>query len=291
MEKKFSSITGLSMHGANKGERVKLRLALNCKDPSITEESRIKSIQRHLDDIVYPEIIERALRGKLPSDFRLSKAHILMFGNEYKNKVLINEESRFNVFTSVNTDVSNLKEGDPIYDKDIKEIVALKPQDHIYEDAAHIMLQKFRGDWYFAFNFIYNKKSVRKRLNNSRDFLTAAETNFKMKLWGPFIDNLFSSTELAIQSILLMIHFGKYTSSQDHDTTLTILKEFVKNGNLDEKFLKHYSVMKSYRSPARYTTGSHKENYVFSEKKGSRLLEDTIALIEQASEFHQKLNF
>ena len=42
MKKKFSSITGLSMYSANKGERMKLRLVKIANILSITEESRIE---------------------------------------------------------------------------------------------------------------------------------------------------------------------------------------------------------------------------------------------------------
>src|SRR4051794_29027771 len=103
MKKKvrFPSITGFSLTSANPGEKIKIAALMNCKD-DYNQETKLLLTQSTLDDIVYPEIIQRALNGELPSDFQLRMAHVLMYGEQSKNEILLNEHVRFLVHISLN---------------------------------------------------------------------------------------------------------------------------------------------------------------------------------------------
>ena len=91
---KFHSAMGVSMEYANPGDSVKIMFSLNCRDPC-PPGWRQMFIQRDLDDLVYPEVVERARNGILANDFVLRAAHVLMYGDESRNEVLLNDEVRF----------------------------------------------------------------------------------------------------------------------------------------------------------------------------------------------------
>jgi hypothetical protein len=67
---------------------------MNCKD-DYNQEGKLLLTQSTLDDIVYPEVIQKAMNGELPCDFQLRMVHVLMYGEESKNEVLLNEHVRF----------------------------------------------------------------------------------------------------------------------------------------------------------------------------------------------------
>jgi hypothetical protein len=61
----------------------------------------------------------------------------------------------------------------------------------------------------------------------------------KKKLWGPFADTLFSATELAVQSILLLHHDPRFSTNQNHEETNSLFSVYAENGNIDTRFSKH----------------------------------------------------
>ena len=69
-EVKFPSLTGFSLTSGKDGVRVVIGTLLNCKDP-YPSEMKLLLAQSTLDDLVYPEVIHRALNGRLPLNLYL----------------------------------------------------------------------------------------------------------------------------------------------------------------------------------------------------------------------------
>jgi hypothetical protein len=90
---KLSSLVGFAVTGAKEGELVTVATRINCKD--YTPEAMLLFVQRTLNDLVYPEVINRARNGILPFDFKLINAHVMMYADESKNEVLFNDNVRF----------------------------------------------------------------------------------------------------------------------------------------------------------------------------------------------------
>jgi hypothetical protein len=64
---KFPSMVGFSLTAADSGEKVKIAILLNCND-KYHQVTRLLLTQSTLDDIVYPEVLQRAMNGRLPPD-------------------------------------------------------------------------------------------------------------------------------------------------------------------------------------------------------------------------------
>lgn len=283
----FPSVMGVSMEYANAGDSVKIMYSLNCRDP-LPPEWRLKFIQRDLDNLVYPEVVNRALNGTLADDFILRAAHILMYGNESRNEILLNDEVRF--LAHVITKNGKEPKPGPVTADNIADVAGLYPSERNDPNAAHIMLLKITGIWYYAFDFVYNGQMARIKLEESESFFAAAKTSSNEKRWAPMVDALYSATELAIQARLLLNHFGKFSIRQSHPNTKEIFSSHTKAGNLDSKYENHFSALKELRSRGRYQRGSHGKRFQVKESEVPNLLSLTKDLINFAHTFLRPRN-
>jgi hypothetical protein len=275
--KKFSSLSGISLEAANPGGKVKVALTINCKDNIVNDESKFDLARRVLDDIVYPEVIQRSQDNNLPPDFHLRQAHILMFDNEYKNKVLLNDEVGF--FANVILKEGKLNNSHTVHLDDIKEVLDIHPIESIAPNAAHIMLLKIGPKWHTAWSLVYNKKSARIKAETAKDFLITAQYNLSKEIWGPFVDVLFTATELAIRSILSLIHLWEFSTEQNYDTMANRLKQFVENGNVPKMFLEHYIETKRLSDKIKDTYGIVNDKFGLDSIKGNILFKQTEEII------------
>ena len=129
------------MESGKSGDTVKIVTSLNCRDP-YPPERRLLLIQQDLDDLVYPEVIARARNGTLPNNFVLTKAHVLMYGDESRNEVLLNDEVRF-LAHILTKDGKELRPG-PVTDDNISDVAGLYPSEKNDPNAAHIMLLRIK---------------------------------------------------------------------------------------------------------------------------------------------------
>ena len=174
--------------------------------------------------------------------------YCLMMTDRFTGHVLFEEGKTFS-------------KGKPIAQDDIKDILGLYPSTKCPPDAAHVMLVKLNGSWLYAADLIYDRDKVKKRFEAAKDFLTVSNYCMENKIWGPFADSLFSATELAIQSILLLQHHPTFSTNQGHQETVELFSAYAKNGNIDTKFSKHYVNLNSFRKKGRYLTGLHGHNF------------------------------
>lgn len=252
---KFPSLTGFSLTSGKDGDKVKIRTWLNCRDP-YPLEMKLLLTQSTLDDLVYPEVIDRARNGKLPADFQLRNAHVFMYADESRNEVLLNDEVRF-LAHIITKNGKEIKPMESVKYDDIADVAGLYPSEKNDPNAAHIMLLRLSERWYYASNFVYNSEIVRTKFEQSKDFFETAKISANEKRWGPMVDTLYSATELAIQSCLLLIHRGKFSIYQDHPSTKKQFYAHSDAGNLDQKYKKHFSNLQGLRLKARYQRGVH----------------------------------
>jgi len=263
----FQSLCGFALTAAQKNELVSVGRQFNISTNTSNDFTH-PIIQNLLDDLVYPEVFHRIKNLKISDSFRLKQAHILFFSDTSKNKILLNTECKISALFKL-TKTRNIQKGDPIFDKDVKEILKLTPSQNYEPNAAHIMLAKFRHRWFVAVDMIYDRKKISQRMNTADAFLASAKTNYEKKLHQPFIDNLLSATELPIQSILLLSYNPGYSTNQNHTKTKKLFKSYCKNGNVSIQFSNHYEKMYSLRKSARYGQGvrtSFQVNKINAEK-------------------------
>jgi len=278
---KFKSFFGFALNTANSGEEVGVGFQFNVDDKFSTE-AKLTMTQHALDDFVYPEIMRRIAKKQLDPNFRLQKAHILFYSIYSKNDVLLNDNVRIDAIMQLEKGKS-FKSGESVMESDCKDILGLYPSKKNDPNAAHILLVKFKNKWYFAADLIYDREKVRKKFVSSHEFLKSVENNLEKQLWEPFIDNLFSVTELTIQSILLLRHYNEYSRRQSHKKTREIFEGYCKQGNLPMTFLEHYDTLLELRKKGRYQQGVHGKKFSIKKtdaKKYVTLTKQLIAYVE-----------
>ena len=285
---KFPSIFGYSTTSAKKGDRIPVAFRINCND-GYPSDSKLTMANDALDNIIYPQIIRLVKDGSLPENFILSRAHMLMYANEYRNEILLNESVRFlgNVLFEDN---KTFQKGDPVNFSDVKEVLGLYPSEKNDPNAAHIMLVKLNGKWHYAADLVYNRDKVRKRFETSKMFLNVSIYCSENKLWGPFADNIFSATELSIQCILLLLHYGKYSVKQTHDETMILFAEFTRNGNVDVKFSQLYQNLTDLRKKGRYLECLHGHAFTITQDNSQEFLDIAKDLIEIVEKLLASIN-
>jgi HEPN domain-containing protein len=203
----------------------------------------------------------------------------MMYADESRNEVLLNDEVRIKAHVRFK-DGKKFNAGENVTQGDIEEILGLYPSEKNDPNAAHIMLVKLKNRWYFACDIIYDRMRVRKRFETAKQFLKMANYSMDQKLWGPMVDNMYSAAELAIQSILLLRHYPRFSTNQDHEQTRRLFTAYAENGNTDIRFAKHYDRLTELRSQGRYLNGVHNNAFRISESKAKELLALTAEIID-----------
>jgi hypothetical protein len=135
-----------------------------------------------------------------------------------------------------------------------------------------------------AFDLIYDRKRTGSRLELAKSYLTTAIICLEQKLWGPFVDNLYSATELAIQSVLLLHHNPKYSLNQSHEETRKLFSDHANRGNIDIKYSDHYVKLNELRDKGRYLNGMHGRDFVLGHLEANELAgitEELTAYVEK----------
>lgn len=274
---KFDSLFGFAVSEAKKkGDSVSVGFQFNVND-GLPHDAKLTMVQHVLDDIVYPEIMSRIQDGHLKSDFRLQRALLLFYSDSSKNKVLLNQDFKVRVAVKYRDEIKK-KNGELVTKDDVEEILGIYPI-NFEPNTAHITIFKFNGKWYFEANLIYDRAIVQAKFVTSQKYLKIIDSALKDENWSPFIDNLFSVTELAIQSILLLRHYGKYSLKQSHKKTLEIFKAFCETGNTPLKFVENYESLWKLRKQARYLQGTHGREFSIKKTEAEKLLSVTKEMI------------
>lgn len=267
---KFPSLVGFAITGGKDGDLVTIATWINCKDP-FTPEAILHFAQTTLDDLVYPEVINRARHGILPVDFKLMNAHVLMYA-ESKNEVLLNDNVRF-LANIIPVDGKEPKQMQPVTHEDIRDVLGLYPARNNDQNAAHIMLLRVKEKWYFASNFVYNIGLCKEKFAQSKAFYQTAQSSANSTLWVPVVDNLYSSVELAIQASLLITHRGEFSlpQNQKHRPTMVHLSAHSNAGNIDPKYKEHLANLNNLRMHGRYQRGTPNKKFELKDSEVKNL--------------------
>jgi HEPN domain-containing protein len=187
----------------------------------------------------------------LDPNFKLKAAHFILFGNSLKNKILLNGKVRAMVHVKFKKK-SIHEEGQDILEDEIDDVLGLYPNAKVPEDAANVILFKCNGLWHVSVDLIFNRKKTRSRFENAKEFFDVVKYCLEKKIWNPLFDNLFSATELSIQSILLLHHHPTYSVKQTHDETKKLFFSHASDGNIDIKYAELYTKLTDLRPQARY---------------------------------------
>jgi hypothetical protein len=223
------SLSGISLSSAAEGEKAQIAVLLNCKD-NHPEELKLSLTLNFLDDFIYPLIVHLAHDRKIGSDFGLHRAHILMYEEESRNIILLNENVRF--YGHVKLDQAGYKQGDKIMEKNVLDIYGLYPEEYSDRDAAHVMILKLNRKWYFSASFLYNRGKAQAYLEKSKNYLGIAKKAFEDGDLKLLFENLLESIILSAGSMLTMLRYGNFSVS-NYDEILSVFRTYSAVGNID----------------------------------------------------------
>lgn len=286
---KLISFGGIAAeYAADFDKTVKLRFQINCKDKFL-ENTKSLMIFDILDNYAYPEVMKHVEKGMSPDNFRLYNVQLLMYADQNRNKILLNDD----VLTVAQTKFKENKKfqkGDPIRQTDVEDYLGLYPSESVDKNAANVILTKLSGLWYCAYDLIYDRKRVGSRYELARQFLKVANYCLREKMWGAYVDTLHSTTELAIQSILLLHHHPKFSIYQTHPDTFELFCEHTKLGNIDIKFSDHYDNLKKLRSKGRYLNNMQDKEFALSNIEAEELTNVTKNLMNHVQKLMETVD-
>ncbi len=203
-----------------------------------------------------------------------------LYADQTRNEILLNDKVR----SVANTKFKQGLQGDK------EDYLGLFPSESNDKNAAHVILTKLNDMWFCAYDLIYDRKKVGSRFELAKSFLKVAIFCLQEKLCGPFVDNLYSATELAIQSILLLHHNSLFSLNQTHTDTRVLFSEHAELGNIDTKFSGHYTKLEELRDKGRYLNGTHGRTFSLDEVEADNVLKITKDLIDYVDELLEKVD-
>jgi len=197
------------------------------------------NLWNHVHEIwINPEIERRKELGSIPADFRVYAAQVMSFTDCRDNEIRLNEEVKAILIAIASRTLKpneqfNLEDG-------ISEIKNIELPEDDDPNAGHLTILKFKGKWTLVFDFRYNKKMARERLDAAGQFYESAKLNYERGLMRPAIENLFAAAELLA------------TAQQHHTGTINRYTAFVDIGNYKVEHTETLLELKTLRTEARY---------------------------------------
>ncbi|TFV75307.1 HEPN domain-containing protein [Bradyrhizobium frederickii] len=193
-----------------------------------------------------PEVHRRVTAGTLKIPFHLRCAQVL-FRSRQPPEVRFNGEisGAFEIETT-----RAVKAGDPVYSSDIAKFQRYE-LDLADADAGHLTVYKHDdGKWQIFFDFQQNKRSAADLVASAEQFAATAEFALSQGLQGPFIDNLYNSSELLARARLITA--AHEDEVRTHRTVGAKINWWSKLGNVDRRFVELFNELSRVREQARY---------------------------------------
>ena len=216
---------------------------------------------------VNPEIERRIKKGTLQQHFKLHAAQIISFTDGRENLIMLNDEVRTEIIGIANRTIQPSEKVE--LDDAVREIKRLELTSKEYHNAGHLTFIKFKDKWVISFDFRYNIKMARDRLNAAEQFLKSARINRENNLFRPLAENLFAAIELCITAQLLLYADKYYTKNQHHTGTQKRYVEFIDIGNYKMDYKDVYLELMGLRRSGRYL----QKDFYLSLDKADKFLE------------------
>lgn len=201
---------------------------------------------------VAPEIKRRKENGTLSDNFAIDKIQVLISPEKKPVIVRLNDEIKAQLVCKFRPSIHKQVIGEPVYWKDIDDILDIKLTEHDDPDAAHITMVLFREGWKIKFDLRNNKRRAKELYDSAREFLNSAKKALDDASMRVFSDNLFSTVELFVTSQLFVMSEYEYVRKPTHAWTQKKYNEFINIGNYKEEYKNIFNKLSGLRSGARY---------------------------------------
>jgi hypothetical protein len=194
-----------------------------------------------------PEIERRQAAGLLPDPFKLAKAQVL-FVEGRPPEVRLNDEVTISLIVEASR---TLQPGDVISHEEIGNIGAFELE-LADSDAGHFTILSWKDERLMLCDFRRNRGKAANLVKRAQEFLMVSEHAFAQKLFGPYIDNLFSACELLAKARLITAAAAA-PSIKTHPAIQSRINQWGRLGNVDGAFVQTFNKLARARSAARYS--------------------------------------
>ena len=122
----------------------------------------------------------------------------------------------------------------------------------------------FNNQWHMFFDFRQNKLMASNLVKRAEEFCNIAEHALSQQHFGPAIDNLFSSCELAAKARLITAAVVS-SDAKTHGTICSGINRWSKLGNVDREFVEMFNRLSRDRESARYAAGNDLSGLISSD--------------------------
>jgi hypothetical protein len=229
---------------------------------------------------IKPEIKKRQTEGTLSKPIKLVIARaIFCLDKKPVTPIIQINEDITHLDIKLKSGISK-KAGEPIFESDIDwGSGILLPKE--YANCGHMTILFIGNRRYLSFDFRYSKAKSRSLIHTARQFYETASDNLSKKYYSPFIDNLYSASELAAMSITLTMLSVESKQLVDHKSVYDGFLKATMYGNVPKNVKRAFNELHHERVQARYLK-NRDELYTINERKAQRLHSRTIELIEIA---------
>lgn len=224
---------------------------------------------------VNPEIARRVEAGLMAAGTTLTKIQVILF-DDGRNQVRLNEEVKATWKVKLKKGVRKEK-GDPIYDNEVEQFQPAELLDDDL-DCAHVTMISVADRWQISFSFQYNQKTARAHLEAAEEFFASAKESMANGRFRPFVDNLFSSSELAVKALLLSLPMDGIKASRRHSNLHSNYNRLGHSGMVPEELTAAFNTLDKGRYPARYLDA----NFNLTAADAQKLLDAVRGIIDHA---------
>ena len=166
--------------------------------------------------------------------------------------ISLNKEVRAFATVKLRSGIHKEIAGEPVYEHEVDDIQKITLTQDDTPNSGHVTLIRFREKWIMHFDFRYNKQKARERFDAGKEFYNVAKYCFDAKLLRPFVDILFSATELLVTTQLFVISEADYPSKAKHKNIQDRYNSFIKIGNPKAEYVEALNKLSGLRDDARY---------------------------------------
>lgn len=249
----------------------------------MVEEEKMNEFSHNLfsqlmEIFIMPEVKRRQEIGELDKPLDLRAAQIIFFPDSRKPQVRVNSEIKAIAKAKLRPGTSK-KPGDPIFNHEVEGLEEIGLTEKDDPDCAHATLLRIGDRWVISFDFRYNKALSKQHIETAKKFYESAKFSFDQENWEPFIDTLFSATELTAKSILLSIYDPKLCKKATHKGIQVKYNRFADLGSVKPDYRQILNKLSGLRGNARYLKGE----ISISKRDAKESLDTVKSMIEYVS--------
>ena len=222
---------------------------------------------------INPEIKVRQSEGKIPNDFILSSAQVILSPTE-KPVVRLNDEIKAIVKAKINRAI---KKGESISQNDVEYIESIKLTEEEV-DYGHITIIRLKDSWAISFSFIYDSSKTKSFLGIANNYLESAENDFAKGNYRPMVESLSIAAENIAKARIYQHPDDEIRKAKTHGVIRSKVNIYAKASNIISlDFKDTFNKLLALRDKARYSI-----NFIELKKDEAREMVDCIKKFKES---------